>query len=195
MSRITGGFLLTSGRVWTRTPSPSDAWEGSVAGPYATSPERRAASPAGGLVDGYVREAPGVELGLPVPQISLAGLVIIRIHPAVRKRRPWRRAGCTRATGAARRAGRVCARATRRGGPPDRRRPRGVGAGRLRERAKVARTRNSPSENSRSPGRSGTSRPSCTINWIRHPTTILMAMAARAAPPCGAATPRPCSRT
>ena len=47
------GILLTSGRVWTRTPSPSDAWEPaagrsprSVAGPYATSPERRAASPS-----------------------------------------------------------------------------------------------------------------------------------------------------
>ena len=45
--------------------------------------------------------------------------------------------------------------------------PRRVGGGSLREWAKTASTRNSSSENSRSPGRSGTSRPSWTINWIR----------------------------
>ena len=55
--------------------------------------------------------------------------------------------------------------------------PRRSGGGNLRERAKVASTRSSPSENSSSLGSSGTSRPSRTINWMRQPTTILMAMA------------------
>ena len=41
------------------------------------------------------------------------------------RRRPWRRVGGGRVTGVARRAGRACARATRRGARPDRRRRRG----------------------------------------------------------------------
>ena len=53
----------------------------------------------------------------------------------------------------------------------------GSGGGSSRERAKVASTRSSPSQNSSSLGSSGTSRPSRTINWMRQPTAILMAMA------------------
>ena len=72
------------------------------------------------------------------------------------------------AVGAARRAGRACARATRRRAT----RPTAwqVASGR-------SRTRNSP-ENSRSFGRSGVSRPS---DWIRHPTRGSSRL-----PPCGA---------
>ena len=59
-------------------------------------------------------------LALPVPHISSLDLCcheaeVIRIRHAVRRRRSWPRAGCSRATRVARRAGRVCGPAIRRG--------------------------------------------------------------------------------
>ena len=65
-------------------------------------------------------EGSGLALALPVPHISSLDLCcheaeVIRIRHAVRRRRSWPRAGCSRATRVARRAGRVCGPAIRRG--------------------------------------------------------------------------------
>ena len=125
---------------------------------------RAPAAPDGGAErSGEAARGAEAELAAVRAAVARGDLAALETY-AVRRRRPWRRVGCSRATGVARRAGRRCARATRRGARPDRRRRRGAwvaaaSASGRRWRARATRHQRTAVR----PAVQATSRPSWTI--------------------------------